>query len=764
MPRKGKKKVKGYRGFLSRILRNPRAVKAAFLLTFPTVLIVAITVGILGYMVLLARDLPSLDQIENPEFDLATVAYTADGVELARFGFQNRSWVYYDEISEHVIDALVAVEDHRFRAHWGMDLFRTFSAATQSALSKLGLPFQRQGGSTITQQLARNLYNEQIGFEVSVTRKLKEMVTAIRLEYKYAKPEIIEMYLNTVPFLHNAYGIEAASRTYFAKSSKELNVLESAALVGMLKGTNRYNPYSNPENSRLRRNVVLRRMVALEELDKAYYEAHKDSLTATSFRNADVTNSLAPYFAEQVRQWLSEWGKEQNVDVYSAGLTVVTTLDSRLQKAAQDAVISTMEGLQAVVDCEWSTASSPRLRFGEDISQYLDDDCHEDPDNRFAWFWDRNPGMLAQFIQESSRYRSLVQDGAGRDEALESLMASETFLDSLKSTKTRLENGIVAINPANRHVKAWVGGRDLALDWYDHVSVARRQPGSTFKPFVYSVAITNGFSPNDNTYRDAIFRYVDPFTEEVWSPKNSGGDMTGEFMPLREGLARSKNTVSGQLIIDIKPENVVRLAHNMGIESPLEAVPALALGTSDVTLLELTNAYTTLATLGRRADPVMISKVYDKDGNLLYPLEDNVPNVREALHETDAAIVIDMLRDVVNQSYGTGARIRWQYNQYGYDFAGKTGTTQQGADGWFILMHKQLVTGAWVGFNDRRMTFRSTFWGQGGHNALFLVGDFMSRINENPETALSINERFPDPPTQELAPEESQDAGRRTVW
>lgn len=764
MARKGVKNAKGYRGLLASVFRNPQAARAAFLLTFPTVAVVAFSLGILGYMFWLARDLPSLTQIENPEFDLATVAYTADGVELARFGLQNRSWVHYDEISEHVKTALVSVEDHRFEAHWGLDLFRTFSAATQSALATIGLPFERQGGSTITQQLARNLYNEQIGFEVSVTRKLKEMVTAIRLEYKYAKPEIVEMYLNTVPFLHNAYGIEAASRTYFGKSSADLDVLESAALVGMLKGTYRYNPHLNPENSRMRRNVVMRRMVALNELDEDFYEANKDSLTATTFRDADVTNSLAPYFAEQVRQWLTDWGEDMGVDVYSAGLRVITTLDSRLQSQAHEAVKNTMDGLQAVVDCEWSAPGSPRLRYGEDIPKYLEDDCHQNPKSRFAWFWERNPEMLAQFVRESDRLQSMVRGGASRDEAFQSLISNETWLDSLKSSKSRLENGLVAIDPATRHVKAWVGGRDLAQDWYDHVSISRRQPGSTFKPFVYSVAIANGFSPNDELYQDALFRYVDPFTDEVWSPKNSGGDMTGELMPLRQGLARSKNTITGQLIIDIKPSNVVDLARNMGIRSPLEAVPALALGTSDVTLLELTNAYTTLATLGQRTDPVMVTKVYDNDGNLLYPDEGDVQLTTEALNESDAAVIIDMLRDVVNQSYGTGFRIRWQYQQNGYDFAGKTGTTQQGADGWFILMHKQLVTGAWVGFNDRRIAFRSSFWGQGAHNALFVVGDFITRINEDPETALSISERFPDPPALDRPLSGPEDQRRRIVW
>ncbi len=763
MAQKKKRKAKGYRGLLQRVLRRPPAVQAAYVLTFPAALVVCGILLLSGYMAILSRDLPSLNQIENPELDYATVAYTADGVELARFGRQNRSWKTYEDISEHVRHALIATEDHRFYRHWGIDLFRTFSAATQSLLWKIGLPFERQGGSTITQQLARNLYNEQIGFEVSVARKLKEMATAVQLERLYTKQEIAEMYLNTVPFRHNAYGIEAAARTYFGKGAVDLDVLESAALVGMLKGTYRYDPERNPEMSRQRRNTVMRRMISRGWLDRDFYDTFKDSLTAVDFRSADVTKSFAPYFAEQVRQWLTSWGKENNVDVYGAGLVVHTTLDSRLQVLAHEAIDSTMNGLQAVVDCEWSAATSPRFVYLEDLELYKRGDCHTIPENRFAWFWRRYPDLVNTFVRESSRYQSLVADGIRETDALAMLTGDSAFMDSLKTKKTRLENGLVALDPRTGHVKIWVGGRDLALDWYDHVSIARRQPGSTFKPFVYTTAVDNGYSPNA-LYTDSLFEYVDPFTGVIWSPQNSGGEISGRRVTLREGLARSLNTITGQLILDIKPENVARLARDMGIMSELDAVPALALGTSDVTLLEMTTGYSTLANSGIRNDPVLVTRIRDRNGELLYEAQ-AMP--REALSEDTAPVMIDMLRDVVNQPYGTGYRIRWQYGLHDYDFAGKTGTTQESADGWFLLMHPELVTGAWVGFNDRRITFRSSWWGQGGHNALFVVGDFMSRVNKNPDVALSIEERFPDPYGESMTPLEGQwpgDPKRRVIW
>ena len=716
---------------------RPRRLSALTILSLPAILAFLAVLGLSLYFVSLRDELPSLAQIENPDFVLASVAYTADGVELARYGRQNRSWVPYEGISQHVKDALIATEDRRFERHWGMDLLRTMSAVTQSVLWKIGLPFKKQGGSTITQQLARNLYNEQIGFAFTLERKLKEMMTAVELERRYTKREIVEMYLNTVPFRHNAFGIEAAARTYFQKSAADLDVLESASLVGMLKATTQFDPIKNPEQSRLRRNVVLRQMIKSDLLDEEFFETWKDSTTTTRFRSADVTVSFAPYFAEYVRNWLSTWGKDNGMDVYGKGLKVYTTLDSRLQTAAQDAVSHTMDGLQAVVNCEWSAASSPRLVFAENVPAYLEDEC-SGPGKSFAYYWQRHEAELTAYIMESGRF---AHGSGGRETRLATLRSDKAFMDSLKTEKARLEAGLVSIDPKTGHVLAWVGGRNLADDWYDHVAIARRQPGSTFKPLVYTAAIDEGYSPSYKL-RDTRFVYVDPWTGDEWSPGNFGGEFSDSMLTLREGLARSLNTITGQLIIEIKPATAVRYARRMGISSDLEAVPSLALGTSEVSLLELANAYSTLANLGIRNDPVVVTRIDDQNGNPIYEAK---PAPREALSDQTSAVILDLMREVINESYGTGHRIRWQYGLTGYDFAGKTGTTQEGADGWFMLMHPELVTGAWVGFNDRRVTFRSTFWGQGGHNALFVVGDYLQRVTAQDDVALSMAERFPPP-------------------
>ncbi|WP_457652803.1 penicillin-binding protein 1A [Rhodocaloribacter sp.] len=732
---------RGLRGYFARRFEDPRKAQAAFALTMLTGFLLAGFLGVVFFMLSLRSDLPSLEQLENPNFQLASIAYTADGRELARYARQNRAWVTFEEISPHVINALVATEDHRFYDHWGIDLFRTMAIPYHVLRGK------PQGGSTISQQLARNLYNEQIGRRVTVERKLKEMITAVELERRYTKREIIEMYLNTVEFGYNAYGIEAAARTFFGKDPMELDELQSATLVGMLKGTTIYNPVTHPENARRRRNVVLRQMIKHGHLSPEFYEAHKDDPVEASYHSTAITNSAAPHFATYVGNWVSTWAKENGYDLYTDGLIIYTTLDSRLQELARQAVAEQMEGLQAVVDYEWSRPSDYHL--GNTIDVYLQKTGYEP----FKYFWDSQKSLLDQFIRETARFAGLRRQGMSVRAALDSLRRNEAFMDSLKTNKSRLEAGLVSIDPRTGQVKAWVGGRKLEEDWNDHVAGTKRQPGSTFKPFVYTAAIHNGWSPY-YTLPDSTFEYVD-VAGNVWSPKNTG-ESTGRMTTLREGLAHSMNTITGRLMLEVGPSEVAFFARRMGIKSELDEVPALALGTSDVTLLELTSAYCTLANGGLYNEPSVVTRIEDRNGNVLYE-NDTAP--REALSEETAYTMVDMMRGVIQE--GTGVRIRYQFGLGDYDLAGKTGTTQNSADGWFILMHPDLVTGAWVGFNDRRITFRTDWWGQGAHNALFLVGDFFKRATEAGD--LISDERFPDPADYGLptGPEDpTRDRGR----
>ncbi len=722
---------KGIRGFFHRRIRDPEKAQAAVALSVFTGFLLACVLGVGLYIWSLTDDIPSTERLENPDVQLATVAFTSDGEELARYARQNRSWVPYDSISSHAVRALVATEDHRFEEHWGVDpqgiMAATFDIFTGNF----------RGASTISQQLARNLYNEEVGREVTLTRKFKEMVTAVELERRYTKREIIEMYLNTVTFGNNAFGIEAAARTYFGESAGDLNELQAATLIGLLKATSYYDPINNPQRSKQRRNVVLQRMVQENYLTASFYQQNREEPVAAEYHSAELHASFAPYFAEHVRNQLSEWSRTEGHpleghDVYGDGLRVYTTIDSELQKLARKAVTEQMNLLQKVVDYEWSQPDS--TAYSDALADYQDLEPGEDYEP-FEYFWESKAETVDDFIRGTSRYDTLRARGMSEDEALEELRSDEAFADSLREVKTRLEAGLVSIDPRNGHVKVWIGGRDFKDNKYDKVGIARRQSGSAFKPFTYTAAIDNGYSMYD-TFLDSTFTWEDPNADTTWSPSNFSGN-SGQMLTLSQGLANSKNTITARVALELNPHTVARYANRMGIQSPLQAVPSIALGTSSVTLLEMAAAYSTLANGGLYNEPTSVTRVEDRYGNVLW---ETSPSPQEALSEQTAYTVVDMMRGVID--YGTGQRIRWQFNLGDYDLAGKTGTTQRSADTWFMLMHPELVSGAWVGFDDQRVTFRTNWWGQGAHSALFLVGDYYRRIVEADSVSLS-EESFP---------------------
>jgi penicillin-binding protein 1A len=722
----------GVRGFFHRRIADPEKAQAAVALSGIAGLLLIGTLTLGGYIWTLTDEVPSTERLENPSMQLATIAYTADGRELARYATQNRSWAPYDSISQHAIHALVATEDHRFYRHWGVDPKGIMAATVDIVTGNF------RGASTITQQLARNLYNETVGRAVTIRRKLKEAVTAVELERRYTKREIIEMYLNTVSFGYNAYGIEAAARTYYGVPAGELNELQAATLIGLLKATSYYNPLRNPQNAKQRRNLVLRLMVQRGYLDQSFYAEHKDDPVSAEYNSAELYASFAPYFAEHVRNLLTSWSNDpthplHGHDVYGDGLRVYTTLDSELQKMAHQAVSSQMDGLQKVVGYEWSRADSAGL-YSNSLADYRELTPGEDYEP-FKYFWEQNPEVLNDAIRQTARFDTLQARGMSDLEALDQLREDTAFLDSLKHIKHQLGAGLVSLDPRNSHVKVWIGGRDFQMDKYDKVGIARRQTGSVFKPFTYTAAIDNGYSPYD-TLKDSTFTWEDAGADTTWNPKNYGGQSSGQMLTLSQGLANSKNTITARLALDINPHTVAQYARQMGIrESELQAVPSIALGTSNVTLLEMATSYSTLANGGLYNEPVSITRVEDRYGNVLWQ---STPSPSEAISERTAYTVVDMMRGVID--YGTGIRIRTQFNLGDYDLAGKTGTTQRSADTWFMLMHPELVSGAWVGFDDQRLTFRTSFWGQGAHSALFLVGDYYRRIAESDSLSLLTKE------------------------
>ncbi|QJE03518.1 penicillin-binding protein [Massilia forsythiae] len=657
------------------------------------------------YIALLFPLTPAIKDVKQARVARPTVVQSADGRELASFEQGIQEKIPLSQVSPHVVAALIATEDRRFYDHHGVDFTRIAGAFVAN------LKGDAQGGSTITQQLARNMFRDEIGRARNVNRKLKELITAFKIENTYSKTEILEAYLNTVPFLYNTYGIEAAARTYFGKPAAKLDENEAATLVGMLKGTAYYNPVTNPERSLARRNVVLAQMLKTGAFDEKRYRQLARRPLRLHFARLAEKNGKDDHFTAYVRKWLVEWANKNDVDLQQDGLVVQTTLDYDLQQTAQRAVERQADALQAIADVDWANpwqvnASQPQT--------YAD---MRDRVTPFAYFWQSHGDLLDAFVRESADYRKAVDGGEAPAAALTRLKGERDFMRQLKASKAHLEAGFVAMDPASGEVKAWVGSRNFQREQYDHVYQAARQPGSTFKPIVYAAALEKGIAP-DHPYLDAVstIRFADG---TVWRPTDMSGT-SGRQVPMRDGLVYSKNTITAQVIRDIGAAPIAKLARDLGVrQSKLSAVPSIGLGTSPVTLLEMVTAYSSIAAQGEYRHPVFVRRIVDREGQVVADFGAQKPE--RVLSQDVAATLLDLMRGVINRGTGTAIRTRFGITA---DVAGKTGTTQNNADGWFIMMHPNLVAGAWVGFNDNRVTMRSNYWGQGGHSAILLVGDF----------------------------------------
>jgi penicillin-binding protein 1A len=684
---------------------------------------------------------PGIEDVKQARVARPTVVVSADGRQLASFEQGVQMKVPLSQVSPNVVNALIATEDHRFYDHHGVDFTRIAGAFVAN------LKGDAQGGSTITQQLARNLFRDEIGHARNVNRKLKELITAFKIENTYSKTEILEAYLNTVPFLYNTYGIEAAAHTYFNKTAAQLNETEAATLVGMLKGTAYYNPVTNPERSLARRNVVLAQMMKAGVFDEnRYRQLVKRPLRVHFTRMAEHTGR-DDHFTAYVRRWLVEWADKNDADLQQDGLVVQTTLDYDLQQAAVRAVKQQTGALQTIADVDWahswpinatSTQTYADMRGGV---------------NPFEYYWASHGELLETFIRESPDYRKAVQAGDNPVAVLKRLKADRDFMRQLKAGKSHLEAGFLAMDPNSGEIKAWVGSRDFEREQYDHVVQAARQPGSTFKPIVYAAALEKGIA-QDHPYLDAVttIRFSDG---TVWRPTDNSGT-TGRQLTLRDGLVFSKNTITAQVVRDIGVAPIVKLAQDLGVRtSKLTPVPSIALGSSPVTLFEMVNAYSTIAAQGEYRRPVFVRRITDRNGQVVADFGQQAP--QRVLSQESAVTLIDMMRGVINRGTGTGIRYRFGITA---DVAGKTGTTQNNADAWFIMMHPNLVAGAWVGFNDNRVTMRSNYWGQGGHSAILLVGDFFKSVLDSGKidaAALFPGGHKSEPVIRHEAPPEEED-------
>lgn len=703
-------------------------------------------------------EMPDHTRLENPETNLATEIISSDGKTLGKFYFNdNRTPVAYEDLPEHLVNALIATEDIRYYKHSGID-----SRGTLRALLGGG-----GGASTITQQLAKQLFTKQVSknkFERAF-QKVKEWVIAIRLERQYTKEEIITQYFNIYDFGNYGDGIRSAARIYFKKEPQDLDIKESAMLVGMFKNSSFYNPraHRNPIGTRNRRNVVLAQMHKYGFISKEVMDSLQKTELDLSYTPESHDKGIATYFREYLRSFMKEWvNQEKNkkpdgskYNINSDGLKVYTTIDSRMQAYAEKAVEQHMPRLQAEFDHQNTPKRNPTAPFLELEQPEIDKLLKDGMRRGERWRILREQGKSTKEI-EASFYEpvpmTIFKWIDGKPDEVDTVMKP---IDSMRYYKSFLRPGMMSMDPKTGHVKAWVGGMDYKHFKYDMVKQGKRQVGSTFKPFVYATAIDQlQLSPCDSFPRSPITIEAEKYgNPEPWTVKNSDGNYSG-IQTLKDALASSTNTVTARLMNEIGPQPVVEMAEKLGVEQEILPVPAIALGTPDLSVYEMVAAYSTFANKGVYNKPVMVTRIEDKNGTVLYQF---TPESKDVLSEEVAYVTVNLMQGVTEGGSGTRLRHNWAVNQieykeiitgYPYEFdnpiAGKTGTTQNHSDGWFMGMVPNLVTGVWVGAEDRAAHFKTINYGQGASMALPIWGLYMKACYEDEALGVSKDE-FEEP-------------------
>ena len=671
------------------------------------VLFIALIITVTGFG--LFGDLPSFRDLENPKSNQASIIYTTDKAELGNYFVQNRSNIRYQDISPNVINALIATEDVRFKDHSGIDFKRTFAIIFYNLIGK------KQGASTITQQLALNLFSDE-GRAKSVFKripqKLKELIVAIKLERNYTKEEIITMYLNTVDFGNNSYGIKAAARTYFNTTPAKLTASQAATLVGVLKGVTMYSPTRNPDRSLGRRNLILNKMLDENYIAEEEYQTSITKPLALQFKPTSHNEGLATYFRTILKQDIQKTFNDLSItkadgssyDLDRDGLRIYTTINSKMQKYAEEAQREYMKDLQQQFNTHWKGMNA----------------------------FKGNEALLIQGMKRTDRYNSLKEEGKTDEEIKKdfntpvkmeifswrgNIDTTMTPMDSIKYYKMFLRNSMMAMDPTNGEVKAWVGGIDFEHFMYDQVKMGSRQVGSTAKPFTYAVGIDNGYSPcyQVNNVPYTVTGYGDP-----WTPRGYGS-IPG-YLTLRKALAKSQNFITAWVMQQVGPTAVATLIKRMGITTPVPPYPSIALGSFEASVYDMTGAYSTFVNHGVWTEPIYLTRIEDKNGNVLY---ERKPKVVQALNEQTAYVMTYMLKGVVEE--GTGVRLRYKYG-LNNPIGGKTGTTNDNSDGWFMGITPQLVTGIWTGCEDRAIHFRNTNLGEGANTALPIFALFIKKV------------------------------------
>lgn len=700
-------------------------------------------------------ELPTFERLENPQTNLATEIISSDGVTLGKYYLDdNRTPVAFEELPKNLVDALVATEDARYFEHSGID-----ARGTMRAFAFLG---SKGGASTISQQLARQLFvgvRTKNKFE-AIQQKIKEWVIATRLERQYTKEEIIAMYFNIYDFGNNADGIRSASKIYFSKEPKELNIAESAMLVGMFKNSSLYNPLPkrNPVGTKNRRNVVLAQMSKYDYLDEKVKDSLQKLPLGLRYSPESHKDGLATYFRMHLQSFLNQWikknpkpaleGERNTWNIYLDGLKVYTTIDSRMQKNAEDAVQEHMKRLQAEFFAQNTPERNKTAPFLDLTTKETDRIMERGMKISDRWRLLKKQGKSEKEIRASFKKPTsmVVFDWNSEGQEKDTIM---TPLDSIRYYKSFLRTAMMSMEPQTGHVKAWVGGLNYKHFQYDNVIQGARQAGSTFKPFVYAAAIDQlRLSPCD-TFADDEYcieanKHGNP---DAWCPKNSDGKFSLEMVSLKKALANSMNSVTAQLMDKVGPKAIVSMAKNMGISREIPEVPSIALGTPDVNVYEMVGAFGTFANEGVFVNPVLVTRIEDKNGTVLY---EYVPETRDVMSKDVAFAMVDLMKGVVQS--GSGGRLRHSYNKntrvykqiitgYPYNLnnpiAGKTGTTQNNSDGWFMGMVPNLVTGVWVGGEERATHFKSITYGQGASMALPIWGLYMTKNYANKELDVS---------------------------
>ena len=674
---------------------------------------------------------PGYFQIKSPDTYEASEIYSADGVMIGKFFNQNRTPVKYEDVNPMFWKALIDTEDERFYKHKGIDPIGMFAV-----LKEVVLRHEARGASTITQQLAKNMFRVRTQYSTGLLgyipgvrmliMKSKEWIIATKLEFMYSKKEILTMYANTVDFGSNAYGIKTACKTYFDTTPAEITTEQIAVLVGMLKATTLYNPRTNPDNSLRRRNVVLHNMLTHNDLSREQYDSISTLPIKLSFSVENTYDGQAQYFRAALADYLKDWCKENGYDLYTSGLKIYTTIDTRMQKYAEEAAIKQMKQVQRNFNNHWSGQEPWRDENHNIIPNFIENIAQKLPvykmlQQRFP----NSPDSIIYYLNKPHMVKLFDYEHG----TIEKEMST---MDSIRYMVKFMHCSFVAMEPQTGHVKAWVGDVDFNSWKYDKVT-AMRQPGSTFKLFVYTEAMNQGLTPCDKRRDEYISMQVyDKRKHEMttWTPTNANGHFSGDSIPLKGAFAKSINSVAVRLGQEMGIKNIIKTAQDMGIKSPLDDTPSLALGASDVNLLEMVNAYCTIADDGKHVEPVLVTRIVDREGKEVYvgPTEE-----KQAIPYKSAFFMQQLLMGGMREPGGTSQSL-WGYvgGAPDTDFGGKTGTSNNHSDAWFICVSPNIVTGAWVGGEYRSIHFRTGALGQGSRTALPICGYFLQSLMADP--------------------------------